>query len=201
MFQDKKHSQRNAGSGPESWADPASCRRASAEEGGKLFENFRTSAFRLETLDEYLVASELPQFQAYLAGDNAKNNQNREWASYIAEQSRQGKAIERVHIIPTELTDYLKFEFDWAYRYNQLAGETIHLAYRETLPRSLQDLRLPDFWLFDDSQCLVQRYDKAGAWIGSDILLSNEGIQTLRTVRDELLKICFPLKEHPHVRW
>jgi hypothetical protein len=201
MFQDRKHSQTSAGSALNPWTDPASCRRASADECVKLFDNFRFSAFRLETLDQYIVAGEWPEFQAYLAGDTAKNTQNKAWTDYISEQHRQGKTIERVHIIPENLTDYLKFQIDWGYRYSQLAGETIQLVYREALPQPLNDLRLPDFWLFDDSQCLIQRYDKAGTWMASDILLSNEGIQTLRSVRDELMKMSFPLKEHPHVRW
>lgn len=201
MFKGRKHDQTIAGSALEPWADPTSCRRAPLLECIELFNNFTASAFRLETLDQYIVTEEWPQFQAYLAGDTSKNTRNKEWADYISEQRRQGKTIERIHIIPRIPSDYLKFEMAWGYRYSHLAGEAIYLAYRETVPRYLKDLRLPDFWLFDDSQCLIQRYDTAGRWLGSDILLSTEGTQILRAVRDELRQISFPFRIDSSIRW
>jgi hypothetical protein len=200
MFQKSKSNAAFAGSDTTPWTDPATCHKASAEERMALFENFQKSAFRLETLDQYVVADEWPQFQAYLLGDESKNSRNKEWTDYIHSQTEQGKTIERIHVIPRELTDYLKFEIDWAYRYSQHAGEKISFVYRDALPISLKSLELPDFWLFDDSACLVQRYNGAGTWQGSDFLRSESGIHTLRHVRDVLLPISFPLDQHPHVR-
>jgi hypothetical protein len=175
-------------------------RETSTEERMALFKNFQKSAFRLETLDQYVVTDEWPQFQAYLLGDESKNSRNKEWTDYIRSQTEQGKSIERIHIIPRELTDYLKFEIDWAYRYSQEAGEKISFVYREALPMPLKSLELPDFWLFDDSACLIQRYNDIGSWQGSDFLRSESGLQTLRHVRDVLFPLSFPLDQHPHMR-
>jgi hypothetical protein len=200
MFQKPKNNVGLAGSGAPPWTDPAACHKASVEECVALFENFEKSAFRLETLDQYLVPDEVPQFQAYLIGDESKNCRNKEWTDYLRSQTRQGKTIERIHVIPRELTDYLKFEIDWAYRYSQQAGEKISFVYEDALPTTLKSLALPDFWLFDDAACLIQRYDRAGSWQGSDFLRSESGLQTLRHVRDVLSPLSFPLEHHPHMR-
>lgn len=78
MFQKQKNNVGFAGSGTPPWTDPAACHKASLEERVGLFENFQKSAFRLETLDQYIVADEVPQFQAYLIGDESKNTRNKE---------------------------------------------------------------------------------------------------------------------------
>ncbi len=82
-----------------------------------------------------------------------------------------------------------------------VAAKEIYLDYRDALPHSVKDLRLPDFWLFDDSQCLMERYNSRGVWLGSDILLSGEGTERLRIVRDELQRISFSFEIDSSIRW
>lgn len=200
VFQNTKHSQTTAGSAGHAWLDPAVCHRTSGEERMALFNNFQKTAFRLEALDQYLVEAEKVQFQGYLVGDELKNTRNKDWTDYIQQQVQLGKSIERIHVIPRVLTDYLKFEIDWGYRYSEQAGEKISLVYRDEVPLSMKSLTLPDFWLFDDSTCLIQRYDRFGTWHGADMLHSEKGIEQLRSVRDELRRVCFPLDQHPHVK-
>jgi len=199
MLEERKHMQFKAGSGSQPWLDPAMCQEASSETRAALFNNFQNSAFRLETLTQYRVENEWDEFQSYLIGDSSKNSCNKDWADYIRAQVSQGKNFERVHVIPRELSDYLKFQFDWGYRYSVEAGEKIYLVYRETLPELLMDIELPDFWLFDNTDCLIQRYNEQGGWLRSDVLGSQRGVDTLSEVRDELLRLSFPFYQHPFV--
>jgi hypothetical protein len=201
MFQSTKNGLTAGGSeARKPWQDPSLCRPASPEERASLFNEFHTSAFRLENLDAYAVESERAEYQAYLAGDESKKTGNKKWADYIYDHSQQGKVFERIHVIPRELTDYLRYEIDWGYRYSAAAGERIFFAYRDDLPLNIAAQHLPDFWLFDESSCLIQRYDDGGAWLRSDILESAEGVAFLKSLRDEIKEVSFPMHAHPHVR-
>jgi hypothetical protein len=202
MFQDAKSGASIGRSETkEPWQDRNRCRPASAEERVSLFNEFNSSAFRLENLDIYAVESERSEYAAYLLGDATKKTCNTKWADYVRGHCKEGKHLERIHIIPRVLTDYLKYEIDWGYRYSSAAGEKIFFAYRDQLPSNLASTPLPDFWLFDEKTCLIQRYDSHGAWLGGDILESPSGVTTLRNIRDEIRKVSFPLNEHPHVKW
>lgn len=171
------------------------CREASAAERKALFDGFSRSAFRLECLPIYSVESEREQFDAYLRGDSSANTGNRQWVDYVSNRIAEGKEIARVHIIPRDLTDYLRFEIDWCYSCNANAGESVRFIFEDELPNELSPRKLADFWLFDDEAVLIQRYGDDGRWLRSDILTDPDQVQTVCELRDRLIALSFPLTE------
>ena len=120
-----------------------------APEFGKLFETFRASAFRLETVPEHRVAEEAKAFAAFLEGRPLPPAREREWLGFVASSRAAGKTVERVHLVGGELTPYLRFE--WGYAYSAEAGEEIFLLEHPDPQRLFGDLPVHDSWLFDDA--------------------------------------------------
>jgi hypothetical protein len=162
-------------------------------EFGELFQTFKTTAFRLESLDAYSVPEEREEFDRFRNGEPLSISQNREWTTFVDSCVRAGKTIQRVHLLPNQLTPYLRFEIDWGYVYSSAAGEDIRLGTRESidLPEANQD-----FWLFDDQFLVLMRYDNIGAFLGIEQLTAPEDIVRFRRTRDYLLKKSEPLRAY-----
>ena len=131
----------------------------------RLFSSFERSAFRLETLPTYCVAGEVDEFAAFLAGRCLPAALDTEWHKLIARSTTSGKSFERVHVVPSRLTPYLRFEFAWGYTYSAQAGERIFVLENDD-PKSLfGDLPFVDFWLFDDTIAVEMEYDGDGRFL------------------------------------
>lgn len=133
------------------------------EEFGGLFESFRESAFRLETLDAYMVSEEADEYRRFLAGDEFPKSADNEWVQFVKKCVGEGKTIQRVHTISLPLTPYLRYEINWGYLYTSVAGEDIYLVDRTELSAELSGLT--DFWLFDRRTLVMVRYDSAGRFL------------------------------------
>lgn len=173
------------------------CRETTPDERRGLFSSFKSSAFRLELLDSYSVDGESDEFSGYLRGDESLNTHNQDWVDFVSECVQAGKKIERVHIIPRELTTYLKFEIEWGYDYSVKAGESVRFIFRDSAPEAWCRPRTVDFWLFDDTRCLLQRYDAQGKWITADLMVNSAEIQFVAHLKQELLGASFDLSELP----
>jgi hypothetical protein len=134
-----------------------------SEEFASLFQSFKESAFRLETMDRYTVPEEAEEYQRFLSGGLVPTTADSEWAQFVRNSTSQGKLIQRVHVIVLPLTPYLKYEIEWGYVYTSAAGEDIYLLDRATLSPELRELK--DFWLFDDETLVVVRYDSEGRFL------------------------------------
>jgi hypothetical protein len=128
---------------------------------GKLFQSFRSSAFRLECLPSYAVTEddESEAFRLWLAGEQPPDKE-REWPKLVASAVAAGKSMQRVRLGLEPLSDYLRFEMDWGYPSNVAAGEDIRI-----LDHELAGLLKVDFWLFDDATAVVLEYDDEGRFI------------------------------------
>lgn len=133
------------------------------------FANFTHSAFRLETLPQYLVDVEADRFAAHREGRPLPPwpAASVEWFDGIARQVAAGRRWGRVHVVDQPLSAYTRFELD-CYQDNVRAGEDVRIADRRDA-RELAELRT-DFWLFDaetdHAAALVMRYDAEGRWLG-----------------------------------
>jgi hypothetical protein len=138
------------------------------EEFGRLFTTFERSAFRLETLSQYLVAEEAAEFADFQAGRPLprRTPENNPWLRMIAEDTAAGKHWHRVHVVTHPLSAYLRYELG-CYPDSAAAGEQIFLADRDAHPQ-LAALDHEDFWLFDDQIVVCMRYDEQGRWLGAD---------------------------------
>jgi len=126
---------------------------------GELFSTYEKSAFRIETLDQYLVDGEQECFELYKNGVVSPPSENEAWAESIREMASQGKEMARVHIVSRDVSPYVRFETDWYYRYNSVAGEDIRILYRDRVP---EDITFTDTWLFDDRIVVDMSYTSDG---------------------------------------
>lgn len=134
----------------------------------QYFETFTREAFRLELLDQYLVPEEEEEYKRFLLGELfPRITEEDEWLSLIRHLQSTGKEVKRVHVVPPQLTPYLKFEIEWGYAYSARAGELIYLITAHEFSR-LHPARLDikDFWLFDESACIELHYGQNGKFQG-----------------------------------
>jgi hypothetical protein len=138
------------------------------ELGQYIDQRLTRSAFRLELLDLYDSVGERDYFTRYLKGEPvATLAQGRGWLKQLRAEADAGIHNQRVHVLRTPLTDYLRFECAWGYAYNSQAGEDIlilDLAER-TLPAGLTD---HDFWLIDNQHAIVMHYSDDGQFVGAE---------------------------------
>jgi len=126
----------------------------------------RVSAFRLETLPQYLSLSEQEEaeYRAWRAGEPLPlpTPETSPWLARLQTTTNDGYRWYRVRVVDHPLSDYTQFELD-GFRANAAAGEEIHVADRHTHP-DLEGLR-SDFWLVDGAIAVVMVYDDEGGFL------------------------------------
>lgn len=160
----------------------------------RLVQDFRHTAFRLETLPVYDVPEERCLFSSYLAGD-LKAPAEDEWVEFVKQATLQRKRISRVHLLPQKLTPYLRFEIEWGYVHSAQVGEDIHLVLSSTAISDL-DRADGDFWLFDDDTAIVLDYTPGGAFQCARRVVGREHLDRLRATRDRVMKNALPLTKY-----
>src|SRR5690242_17822348 len=76
-----------------------------------LFTQFRHTAYRLESLQVYDVGYEIGPFRAFLAGQSRPRDESKNaWTEMLRNSRRDGKIVQRVHLVGETLTDYLRYE-------------------------------------------------------------------------------------------
>jgi hypothetical protein len=93
--------------------------------------------------------------------------------------------MQRVRIVSNPPSDYERFELS-LYRHSSAAGEQIHIIeeYR----------RFPeDFWLFDNQEAYILRYDRHGRFLGVEV---GSDVVAYRRIRDLALEQSIPFAEY-----
>ncbi|MEU2654441.1 DUF6879 family protein [Streptomyces sp. NPDC007325] len=132
------------------------------EDWAAKFETFRTEAWRLETLPQYLVPQEAEEFAAFRAGARFLGPYEDAWTAMVRTRS-----VGRVHVVTRPLSDYLRFEFERYYRHQAPAGEDIRILDVTDRPNPLPDVQ--DFWMFDRSTVVLMHYEPDGRQIGREL--------------------------------
>jgi hypothetical protein len=131
---------------------------------GWWLQNFRRSAFRLETLAVYQVPQEAEWFAEWRRSGKLPEltPENDSWLKLVAEVRNQQRQIQRVHLVTPPLTEYLRFEF--ALQVASVAcGEDCRVVDRTEHPElAVADA---DFWLFDSQATVVLEYDQEGRFL------------------------------------
>lgn len=173
----------------------------STAEFGELFSACTRAAFRLETLPVYNPESGAETLRRYLAGEPCpKEQEPSAWMRLVADAVARGKRFYRVHVVHSPLTDHLRYEMDWGYRYNAWAGEEIHILDTAERPRP-QGLPAEDFWLFDEETVVRMHYRDDGEFSWAE--LHEEGdAERYRGYRDAAMAHAVPFADyweaHPH---
>lgn len=150
----------------------------------RLIDNVQISAFRLETLPQYLVPQEAEEFASWRVG-YPRITRTPDTHEYLAELQRdvaRGIRWYRVHILDQPLTAYLRFEL-CGYLANQQAGEEIYVVDRDS-HADLAELH-EDFWLYDDEIAVRMVYDGEGHFLGPEPV---EDLGRYREMRDAAMR-------------
>lgn len=160
------------------------------------FDEFRVSAFRLETLREYAVSAEDERIAAFREHRPLPERSVRTspWLRRVAETTAAGKHWSRVHVVDEPLSEYVRFEMV-TYRESAQAGEDIRIANRRADPAL--DALQTDFWLFDGETdrpfAAILQYDRAGHYVGAQVTNDAAVIGACTTARDLALRHSVPL--------
>jgi Family of unknown function (DUF6879) len=113
----------------------------------ELFGTFRESAFRLETLQYYVLAEDEPRRRAFREGRPLPPRPGKtDSMRLVRDAVARGRRVRRVHVVDLPLSDYIRYELA-VYPENVAAGEDVRIARRAAHP-GLGKLDT-DFWLFD----------------------------------------------------
>jgi Family of unknown function (DUF6879) len=148
-------------------------------------QNFKRSAFRLETLPEYDVPQEAEMLARFKHGYPVEMPDDHPWLLNVRHHCGAAKVMQRVRIVSNPPSDYERFELS-LYRHSSAAGEQIHIIeeYR----------RFPeDFWLFDNHEAYILRYDRHGRFLGVEV---GSDVVAYRRIRDLALEQSIPFAEY-----
>lgn len=119
-----------------------------AEVNAWMTEHFSRSAFRLETLQSYEVASDGSDYRRYLDGEPTWTPERKQpWLDHLSGERDRGLYRHRVRMVTRPVTPYTRYECEWGYAPNVAAGEDVRIL-------DLEGHRLPsgldgDWWRFD----------------------------------------------------
>ncbi|MGH3615721.1 MAG: DUF6879 family protein [Pseudonocardia sp.] len=144
-----------------------------AELGAHIRQHFTQRAFRLETLQQYEVASDGSDFARYLAGEAVPTQARKQpWLDRLRAERDRGLRRSRVRLVTHPITDYTRYECEWGYAPNVDAGEDVRILDLAEAHLDAGDLdRLlatGDFWLLDDVEVVVMHYDGSGQFVAAE---------------------------------
>jgi hypothetical protein len=162
-----------------------------------LFDTFRSTVIRLETLPAYAVGgAEGERLAAFRAGlpRPLRNVVTDPWLARIARTSMEGKDWRRVRIVDDPLTDYQRYQMA-SYRESQATGEGVFIARRGDVPAP--PTQVGDFWLFDagtpEEHAVLMRYDEDGHWLGADDVRNPAAVAALVAESAAVIEHAVPL--------
>jgi hypothetical protein len=163
------------------------------DEWARYFVDFERSAFRLETLPQYLVTAEETDYRSFLAGAPMPSDYNSDWHDRLTANRATGRIVQRVRVLRGPLTDYQRFQFEWGYPGNVAAGEDIHIL--DLAEHTGLNLSEADFWLFDEITVVEMRYEPDGRQIGR-WLNRDADVSRFIECRDLALAHATPFREY-----
>ncbi|MFC4502151.1 MULTISPECIES: DUF6879 family protein [Streptomyces] len=134
---------------------------------GKLFENFRHTARRIETRRRYASDEADKTYTQFVRGERPTWDMDTPWCHTIRRQVAEGARIERVRIVDHPATVGQRYLLAYAEK-NTALGEKIHNLSREDAKR----LALPeeDFWVFDSRLVAQLVFDQADNLFGAELI-------------------------------
>lgn len=125
------------------------------------FDTFSRYAYRLEVLPQYSIydTNEFFEYEKFIKGEAIEGFANQDWLECITQWNNEGKVIERIRVVPQDITDYFKYEFLWCYPRNIEHGEKIRFVSYDTFRSVCGEIVLNDFWAFDKEQVVLLLYN------------------------------------------
>ncbi len=164
-----------------------------------LFASFTHSAFRLETLPQYLVPQEDERFRAFREGRSLpeRSAKTSPWLRQIADTTAAGRHWQRVHVVGQPISDYLRFEL-LTDSENVAAGEEVRVADRDAHPEIAACST--DFWLLDGDTdhavALLMRYDIEGRFLDAERCTDPDVLARCQRQRKLVLARSIPVADY-----
>ncbi len=160
------------------------------------FATFRYSLFRLEALQVYGGSGEDDALTAFQAGEPIPLSPALlKWTQMLRQQVSSGCVVQRVHVVVSPLTDYMRFELA-SYAPNVEAGEDVRIIPVPSDSPWPEDVPQDDFWLIDSSELWSQRYDPNGTWLGVELVTEAGQIVKACRARDAALRQSRPWADY-----
>ncbi|MEU8913582.1 DUF6879 family protein [Streptomyces nigrescens] len=138
------------------------------DEWRATFRDFRSEAWRLETLSQYLVPQEAEEIKGFRDGKRIDPETfSCDYTERLRRQRREGRRQGRVHVVTRPLSEYLEFEFSRYYQPHIRAGE--HIRILDVTNRENPLPGVQDFWMFDQSTVVLMRYEPDGTQISREV--------------------------------
>lgn len=153
--------------------------------------DFKQSAFRLESRQNYNVPGDQADLARFLAGEPKPKERKKEWYQSVRSRVDSGVTYTKVKVLRRPLTDYQRWFLAWAIPDSIEAGMEYRLI--DTADRAI-DLPDLDFWLYDDSWVVVLDYHEDDSPKGAEFIESN--IDPYRLWRDLAMKESIPFSEY-----
>ncbi|HVQ94516.1 MAG TPA: hypothetical protein VMU51_25990 [Mycobacteriales bacterium] len=161
----------------------------------RQFQEFKWTAFRLETLQSYAVEYERVDYRRFITGRPRRVPSGiGPWVEQVAAGTAMGKRFQRVHLVRKPLTDYIRFECAWSYRDAVSAGEDVRIVPldEESWP---PELPRDDFWLFDARRLVALAYGPDGSFDWGEVTDSPERVRAAIAWRDRAVQMSVPFGE------
>lgn len=155
--------------------------------------HFTRSAFRLETLQTYEVASDGSDYRRYLDGEPTWTPERKQpWLDHLVAERAQGLQRRRVRVVTHPVTPYTRYECEWGYAPNVAAGELVRIydvGPGGTWPRT-GEFGTGDWWLVTDhagvTRAAMMRYAEDGRFLGAVEVTARTLLMGLVDTRDRL---------------
>ncbi|MFD9890596.1 DUF6879 family protein [Amycolatopsis sp. NPDC059027] len=162
------------------------------DEVDALFDGYKHSAFRLETLQVYRTPGFEDSTRQFLSGEPMPEGFNADWHETVRGYVAAGKTMQRAKVVRRPLSDYTRCLLSWGVPGNIAAGEDYHIL---DLTDRAFDLPDHDFWLFDDETVLLLDFN-ADSTLKDWELADPRDLDRYRRWRDLALAEAVPWSEY-----
>lgn len=135
---------------------------------GFIATRHRSDVLRVQTRDQYSVASDEEDFRRYVEGQPFQVSEaRRAWADKLRADRAEGRLRRNVHVVTEPLTLYLRYQLDWGYRFNADAGMDIRIAATSDTPATAHLRHVGDFTVVEHKEVVRNRYNDSGEFLGA----------------------------------
>ena len=169
----------------------------------RFVKTFDSEMFRLEVRDYYSGSDK--EVAAFKSGDLLNAGYGGEmgtWETNLKSKVSEGKRCVRAHIVSEKLSDYLKWEIHWAYKYTAALGEKIRIVPEAVLGELSQNpLISEDFQLLDNQHLVLVQYEPNGRYTGHYLVDDQKAVEHARDVRDQIMTLGTPVLSNFQEYW
>lgn len=144
------------------------------EDWRRVFDSFRSEAWRFEAQPTYTMPREAENVARFLRGEPKPPDHNARWHERVRGYVAAKRWIGRVRVVRRPLTEYQRYQFAWGIPGNIAAGEDIRV-----LDVTDSDYGLPltgqDWWMFDRSRVVHLNFRPDGTQINRELYEGDPG--------------------------